>query len=81
MAYRTTKIIKKSFVNYAEESVLELEELSKLKILTSTGFYSKQQIQIAIEKPEAIEVRIYDLSNWSQKIYLNFNRRIKKLYE
>ncbi len=81
MAYRIPKTIKKTFSNYAVESKAELEELSKLKILAYSGFYSKQEIQIAIEKPEVLEVRIYNLNNYSKNIYSDFNKSIKKLAE
>lgn len=77
--YRLPKIIKKSFVNYKEESEKELEELSKLKVMVANGSITKQEVTISIDKPEVIEVRIYNLSNFSVATYSDFNKRIKKL--
>lgn len=78
-SYRLPKIIKKSFNNYSEEAKAELEELSKLNIMAANGSTKKQEVQVSIDKPEAIEVRIYDLSNFSKNYYFNFNRSVKKL--
>ena len=79
MEYRLPKIIKKSFVNYKVESEKELEELSKLKVMVSNGSTTKKEVTIAIDKPEAIEVRVYTLNNFSRAIYSDFNKRIRKL--
>lgn len=79
MSYRILRTIKRSFDNYSKESELELKELSKLKIMAISGKYTNQKIYISIDKPKAIEIRIYDLSNFSINIYTDFNRRIKKL--
>ena len=76
---KKVKTVKKTFVNYSNEATEEIKELSKLKILTYSGFYSKKEIQVAIDKPEAIEVRIYNLDNYSKAIYTDFNRKLKKL--
>lgn len=79
MKYRLPKIVKKSFVNYKAESEKELEELSKLKVMVANGSITKKEITISIDKPEAIEVRVYNLSNFSKVTYSDFNKRIKKL--
>ena len=79
MSYRIPRTIRKSFDNYSKESELELKELSKLKIMAISSEYTKQKIYISIDKPKAIEIRLYDLSNFSINIYSDFNRRIKKL--
>lgn len=79
MEYRLPKIVKKSFVNYKAESEKELEELSKLKVMVANGSITKQEVTISIDKPEAIEVRVYNLSNFSEVTYSDFNKRIKKL--
>ena len=76
MSYRIPRTIKRSFVNYSKESELELKELSKLKIMAISGEYTNQKIYISIDKPKVIEIRIYDLSNFSINIYSDFNRRI-----
>ena len=81
MSYRVPKTIKKTFVNYAVESEEELEELSKLKLMVANGRMKEQKVYISIDKPEAIEIRIYDLSNFSINTYSDFNKRIKKLME
>ena len=62
MAYRIPKTIRKD-LNSIHEIRTELSELSKLKIMASSGRISKKQYFISIDKPEAIEVRIYTLSN------------------
>lgn len=81
MAYRVLKTIKKSFVNYAVESANELKELSKLKIMVINGRMTEQKIFISIDKPTVIEVRVYDLSNFSKNTYHDFNRKLKKLIQ
>lgn len=81
MAYRVPKTIKKSFVNYAVESANELKELSKLKIMVINGRMTEQKIFISIDKPTVIEVRVYDLSNFSKNTYHDFNRKLKKLIQ
>lgn len=79
MAYRLPKTVKRSFVNYSHESKLELEELSKLKLMVASGRYKDKKIFVSIDKPKVIEIRIYDLSNFSDSIYSDFNKRVKKL--
>lgn len=79
MSYRLPKTIKKSFVNYSHESKLELKELSKLNIMVVTGRYGEQKVFISIDKPKVLEIRIYDLSNFSKKTYDDFNRKCKDL--
>ena len=81
MEYRLPKIIKKSFEDYSSEAKSELEELSKLKVMVVNGSITKQEITIAIDKPEVIEVRVYNLSNFSRTVYSDFNKRTKKLIE
>lgn len=81
MDYRLPKIIKKSFENYSSEAKSELEELSKLKVMVVNGSTTKQEVTLAIDKPEAIEVRVYNLSNFSRTVYSDFNKRTKKLIE
>ena len=75
MAYRLPKTIKKSFVNYA------VEELSKLKIMVVNGRTKEQKVFISIDKPTVIEIRVYDLSNFSKNTYHDFNRKVKKLIQ
>ena len=79
MSYRIPRTVRKSFDNYSKESQLELKELSKLNIKVATGKYTEQKVYISIDKPKAIEIRIYDLSNFSKNVYNDFNRRVKKL--
>lgn len=79
MAYRLPKIIKKSFVNYGVESANELKELKKLKVMAVSGRTTEQKIFISIDKPTVIEVREYDLSNYSRTIYSDFNKKLKSL--
>ena len=79
MKYRLPKIIKKSFVNYTAEAKAEVDELSKLKVIALNGSTTKQEITISLDKPEAIEVRVYNLSNFSKAIYSDFNKRLKEL--
>ena len=81
MEYRLPKIIKKSFEDYSSEAKSELEELSKLKVIAFNGSTTKKEITISIDKPEAIEVRVYNLSNFSRTVYSDFNKRTKKLIE
>ena len=45
------------------------------------GRMTEQKVYLSIEKPEAIEVVIYDLSNFSITSYSNFNRSVKELAE
>ena len=80
-SYRLPKTIKKTFENYSSEAKAELEELSKLKIMAVTGRYTEQKVFISIDKPEAIEIRIYDLGKFSINTYSDFNKRIKKLIQ
>ena len=79
MAYRVPRTIKKSFVNYSSESERELEKLSKLKLMAANGSTTEQKVYLSIDKPTALEVRIYDLSNFSVNTYHDFNKKIKKL--
>ena len=79
MAYRVPRTIKKSFENYSSESARELEELSKLKLMVANGSTKEQKVYLSIDKPTALEVRIYDLSNFSVNTYHDFNKKIKKL--
>ena len=79
MKYRLPKIIKKSFENYKAEAKAELDELSKLNVMVVNGSTTKQEVTIAIDKPEAIEVRVYNLSNFSKAVYSDFNKRLKEL--
>ena len=81
MAYRLPKTIKKSFVNYAVESANELNELRKLKIMVVNGRTKEQKVFISIDKPTVIEIRVYDLSNFSINTYRDFNRKVKKLIQ
>ena len=73
------KTITKTFVNYTVEANKELEELSKLNVRASNGRLKEKKVIISIAKPTAIEVRVYDLSNFSINTYHNFNRKVKKL--
>ena len=79
MAYKVPTLIKKSFVKYSVESATELNELSKLNIIAVSGRMTEQKIFISIDKPTVIEVRVYDLSNFSINTYSDFNRKLKKL--
>ena len=79
MAYCVPKTINKSFVNYAVESESELKELRKLKIMVVNGSTKEQKVFISIDKPTVIEIRVYDLSNYSKNTYHDFNRKVKKL--
>ena len=79
MVCKSTKTIKKSFVNYSHESRLELKELSKLNLIVTTGRYTEKKIFISISKPGVIEIRIYDLSNFSISTYIDFNKKLKSL--
>ena len=71
--------IKKTFEKYSKESRVELTELSKRKILTTTGRLTERKIYVSIERPEVVEVRIYDLSNFGKNAYCDFNKKVKKL--
>lgn len=71
--------IKRTFEKYSKESKVELDELSKRKILTTTGKLTERKIYVSIERPGVIEVRIYDLSNFSKTLYFDFNKKVKKL--
>ena len=79
MAYRIPKTIKKTFENYSSEAKAELETLSKAKIIAYNGRMKEQKIYISTDKPEALEVVIYDLSNFSVNTYSDFNKKIKDL--
>ena len=72
--------ITKAFKNYSSEAEAELEELSKLKVMAFNGSYSKKEITLSIDKSEAIEVRIYNLTNFSINTYSDFNKRLKDLF-
>ena len=76
MAYRVPKAIKKDITSY-EEIESELEEISKLKIIASSGVYNELKYYISIDKPEAIEVRIYSLT--SENIYSRFEKCVEKI--
>lgn len=78
---RPFRTVRKTFNNYTSEAEAELEELSKLKLMVANGRISKKEIQLSIDRPEAIEVRIYNLSNFSTNTYSDFNKRIKSLVE
>lgn len=78
---RQVKTINKTFVKYAVESANELEELKKLNIMVANGRTKEQKVFISIDKPTVIEVRVYDLSNFSKNTYHDFNRKIKKLIQ
>lgn len=79
MAYRVPRTIKKTFVNYSSESEKELTELSKLRLMAVNGSTTEQKVYLSIDKPTIIEVRIYDLSNFSINTYHDFNKKVKKL--
>ena len=79
MVRKVVKTINKTFVNFSSESKTELKELSKLNIMTCNGRTKQQKVFISINKSEIVEVRVYDLSNYSINIYNRFNREIKKL--
>lgn len=81
MARRKLRTIKKSFVNYSSESARELKELSKLKLMVSNGSTKEQAVYISIDKPTVLEVRIYDLSNFSVNTYHDFNKKVKRLVQ
>lgn len=80
-SYRLPKTIKITFEDYSSEAKAELKELAKLKLMVANGRMKEQKVFISIDKPEAIEIRIYDLSNFSVNVYHDFNKRIKKLLE
>lgn len=79
MVRKVVKTINKTFVNFSSESETELKELSKLNIMTCNGRTKQQKVFISINKSEIVEVRVYDLSNYSINIYNRFNREVKKL--
>ena len=79
MVRKVVKTINKTFVNYGSESKTELKELSKLNIMACNGRTKQQKVFISINKSEIVEVRVYDLSNYSINTYNRFNREIKKL--
>lgn len=66
--------------NNCKESEKALDELSKLKLMTMAGRSKEQKVYISIEKPEVIEVRIYDLSGFSRTTYHRFNRSVRDLF-
>ena len=78
---RQVKTINKTFVKYAVESANELDELKKLNVMVANGRTKEQKVFISIDKPTVIEVRVYDLSNFSKNTYHDFNRKIKKLIQ
>ena len=73
--------INKTFERYVEESTAEIEQLSKLKLLVVTGYITNKTVIVSVDKPGVIEVRVYDLSNFSEAMYCDFNRKVKKLVE
>ena len=81
MVRRLPKTINKTFVNYAKESATELKELKKLHIIATSGRTKEQKVFISIDKPKVIEIRVYDLSNYSRNVYNDFNRKVKKLIQ
>ena len=62
---RSVRTVRKTFNNYTSEAEAELEELSKFKLMVANGSITKKEIQLSIDRPEAIEVIIYNLSNFS----------------
>ena len=78
---RSVRTVRKTFNNYTSEAEAELEELSKFKLMVANGSITKKEIQLSIDRPEAIEVIIYNLSNFSTNTYSDFNKRIKSLVE
>lgn len=78
---REFKTIEKMFVEYGKESESELKELEHLKLMVANGRTKEQKVFISIDKPTVIEVRVYDLSNFSKNIYHDFNRKVKNLFE
>ena len=77
MAYRIPKTIKKTFSNYAVESKAELEELSKLKILAYSGFYSKRIVKVTIKKNKKKLLLNYVFKD--KNYYLKFIRNLRKI--
>lgn len=73
--------INKTFERYVKESTAEIEQLSKLKLLVVTGYITNKTVIVSVDKPGVIEVRVYDLSNFSKAMYCDFNRKVKKLVE
>ena len=47
--------------------------------MVSNGVMKEQKVYISIDKPTVLEVRIYDLSNFSVNTYHDFNKKVKKL--
>ena len=78
---RQVKTINKTFVKYSVESAKELDELKKLKIMVANGRTKDKKVFISIDKPTVIEIRVYDLSNFSKNTYHDFNRKVKKLIQ
>ena len=73
--------INKTFVNYYSESNAELKELSKSKLMATSGRTKEKKVFISINKSKIIEVRVYDLNNFSQNTYNDFNKKVKKLFQ
>lgn len=71
--------INKTFERYVEESTAEIEQLSKLELLVVTGYITNRTVIVSVDKPGVIEVRVYDLSNFGNNTYLDFNRKVKNL--
>lgn len=69
----------KTFENYSSEAKIELEKLSKVKIVACSGRITKRKIYLSIYKSEELEVIVYDLSNFSKNTYSDFNKKIKDL--
>ena len=80
MEAKVPMTIKKTFVNYTSEAKTELEELSKLDVIAYNGRLSKQNVYITVKKAEAIEVRIYNLSNFSKNTYTDFNKKVRRMF-
>ena len=49
--------------------------------MVANGRTKEQEVFISIDKPTVIEVRVYDLSNFSKNTYHDFNRKVKKLIQ
>lgn len=71
--------VEKTFERYAAESRAELYELSNSDLMTSVGSITERKIYVSLRKPGYIEVRVYDLSNFSTDLYCDFNSRIREL--
>ena len=76
---RPVRTVRKTFNNYTSEAEAELEELSKLRIIAYNGRLSKQEVYVTIDKPKAIEVRIYNLSKFSKNTYTKFNGIVRSM--